>query len=423
VSIRGVRLFGETRVPIVLARFSNGPEPQWTRSEVQQRLFGGADGGLVNLPFHVASSGRFSVVGEFSPWVQTTVPSSGDAIQFAFQAIAAADAYLDFRRFDNDGPDGIPNSGDDDGLVDGGVVILHTNLDRSCFTSGVTPDAGPHPFAQMNFNSTYPFLPYQTNDIARGGGRIGINGVTVLSVQHCSGTASNASVLSHELGHLLLGLPDLYHIVPGVEVEPHELWKGRRWVLGCWDLMASGSWGCGAGSPPRPPEIAPTLSAWSRATLGWDVPLVASGVGDTVYTLDAVGRGGGTLKLPINEYEYFLVEARASMRGDAGVPGHGVLIYHIHEILPRVPATADEPRRYRVSLVEADDDSALVRIDAEGGNRGVGADAFGPAVTSFSSGQHSRARTLVGLPLPFRLEEISYNGATGRASVRVIRDP
>ncbi|MBI3981887.1 MAG: hypothetical protein HY337_03180, partial [Gemmatimonadetes bacterium] len=34
------------------------------------------------------------------------------------QAIAKVDGSVDFRQFDNDGPDGAPNSGDDDGKVD-----------------------------------------------------------------------------------------------------------------------------------------------------------------------------------------------------------------------------------------------------------------------------------------------------------------
>lgn len=38
--------------------------------------------------------------------------------RFALVILRSADADIDFRRFDNDGPDGVPDSGDDDGLVD-----------------------------------------------------------------------------------------------------------------------------------------------------------------------------------------------------------------------------------------------------------------------------------------------------------------
>jgi len=51
--------------------------------------------------------------------------------------------------------------------------------------------------------------------------------------------------MAHELGHLWFGLPDLYHLVGG----PGEVWEQRRWVVGCWELMAAAAWGCGTGAP------------------------------------------------------------------------------------------------------------------------------------------------------------------------------
>src|SRR4030095_3202975 len=60
------------------------------------------------------------------------------------------------------------------------------------------------------------------------------------------GTDVGPNGLAHELAHLLFGLPDLYHVVGGGT----QIWEGRRWVMGCWELMAAGSgWGCGKGVP------------------------------------------------------------------------------------------------------------------------------------------------------------------------------
>ena len=42
-------------------------------------------------------------------------------------------------------------------------------------------------------------------------------------------------VYCHEYGHVL-GLPDLYDSSDGILPEQ------RRWVVGCWGLMAAGSW-------------------------------------------------------------------------------------------------------------------------------------------------------------------------------------
>jgi hypothetical protein len=41
----------------------------------------------------------------------------------------------DFGHYDNNGPDGVPNSGDDDGIVDGGVVILNSDRNTTCDTA------------------------------------------------------------------------------------------------------------------------------------------------------------------------------------------------------------------------------------------------------------------------------------------------
>jgi hypothetical protein len=51
-------------------------------------------------------------------------------------ALAALDPMIDFGQFDNDGPDGIPNSGDDDGFVDV-LQLVQPVLGGECGGSGV----------------------------------------------------------------------------------------------------------------------------------------------------------------------------------------------------------------------------------------------------------------------------------------------
>ncbi|MFC1800315.1 immune inhibitor A domain-containing protein [Candidatus Eisenbacteria bacterium] len=50
-------------------------------------------------------------------------PYPRNAQKMVEDAVDAADETVDFSRFDNDGPDGIPSSGDDDGVVDYLFVI------------------------------------------------------------------------------------------------------------------------------------------------------------------------------------------------------------------------------------------------------------------------------------------------------------
>jgi M6 family metalloprotease-like protein len=425
LSSRGVRIFGETRIPVILVKFANGPVSPYSPAQLKERYVGGTTGGPLNAPFRAASAGRFRLRLDFSPWIASAHNSTGANEQFVKDAIAAADASMDFSKYDNDGPDLVPNSGDDDGFVDGGIAILHSSLDLACSIGGPTPTSGPHPHARTPWTFGTPPDTYRTNDLAHDGAMIGIQGYTIMSATECSGAKTNAPVLAHELGHLLFGLPDLYHPLSGIIVPATELWRARRWVVGCWDLMGAGSWGCGAGPPPRPPEITSTFGAWSRMRIGWNTSVTASEVADTTYELNAVSqvREGTILHIPIADGEYLLVEYRDAGSGDVGIPGAGVLIYHITESIPFRPTLATDPKLYRVALVEADDDSALVELDSEGGNRGVLADAFGGAVTTFSPATHSAARKSNGEPLPFRIEQISFSLATRKASVRLVREP
>jgi M6 family metalloprotease-like protein len=84
-----------------------------------------------------ASFGRYRPHGETSAWLQMprpfdfyadgrrgiggTYPRNARAL--VEDAVRAADSQVDFSRFDNDGPDGIAASGDDDGFVDALVVV------------------------------------------------------------------------------------------------------------------------------------------------------------------------------------------------------------------------------------------------------------------------------------------------------------
>jgi hypothetical protein len=47
----------------------------------------------------------------------------GRIVELRQEVLAAVDGSIDFAQFDNDGPDGIPNSGDDDGFVDFVAIV------------------------------------------------------------------------------------------------------------------------------------------------------------------------------------------------------------------------------------------------------------------------------------------------------------
>ena len=417
VSNQGVRHFGTSRVLVIPARFHDGAPMPLTSAEMQSQLFGGSSGGPVNQAFSLASEGNFRLKGKVTSWVQTTVPAlmSGTGIygptaqdDYVIEALLGIEDEVDFGLYDNDGPDGLPNSGDDDGVLDGGIAVMNSDLNRFC---NVGTGKGPHPFARTVWRMNGQ--RYKTFDASARGGMIEIGAYTLLSAIGCGGQTVAAHVLAHELGHLFFALPDVYHQLGGTG----EVFATRRWVAGCWELMAAGSWGCGSG-PPTLDYRFNTFGPFPRTILGWAVPLLVNPARDTTYTLHAMGRGGTVLRVPIkSDDEYLLIEYREQQGGDGKIPGNGVVIYHVAQNLPFFPPNLQSP--YRMSLIEADDDSAMFKTELQGGNRGTASDAFGLTRTSFRAGEHSRARAIDGTPFAFQITEIAVDAGAHRARLRI----
>lgn len=417
-SPRGVRLAGPTRILVIATRFADSPEPALDPSAIRTYLFGNAPQGHLRRLFLDASEGAFTLTGDVTPWIRTTVPtnllgepgvlSASMLWDHAIEAIYAADETINFALYDNDGPDGRPNSGDDDGYVDGGVAILHPERNFVCGSGA----RGPHPHAITNLR-TRDGEHVMTQDAQSGGDVIRIRAYTMMGATDCTTNEPGYAILAHELGHILLGLPDLYHPVSGAP----PLWAGRRWVVGCWELMGAGSWGCGEGAPPSHPR-ASSFGAWSRAELGWATPIEIDPQRDTTYVLSPVGRGGTVLRIPVSPDEYLLVEYREPSATDITLPSNGVLIYRVRPALTQLPPPT-APREYRVMLVEADADSTLRKVESEGGNRGEVDDAFGGARSSFSPDTHPEATASDGTPLPFQITEITLEPAQHRARLRI----
>ena len=151
----------------------------------------------------------------------------------------------------------------------------------------------------------------------------------------------------HEFGHVL-GLPDLYDV------------SGWSNGVGAWDLMCTGGW---VGDPYLgAPEgtIPANLGAWSRYAMGWVNPQVITNPeslitirASEIDTLQYSVCNQTMKKIPISEYEFFLIENRAqdiknkdtiivdvedgvpiyidNGEYDFFLPGSGMLIWHIDD--------------------------------------------------------------------------------------------
>ncbi len=415
---------GTLQVLVVPALFADSPEPFFSAEDLQTALFDGpTTQGTIRELYQEASRGALDISGTVAPWHRTALTlaevrggdfASGEPPrtgEYLLQAIATVDQSVDLGQFDNDGPDGIPNSGDDDGIVDS-VFFLYHEVGAHCGGTGPWPHFGG--LAPWNGDT-----PYASDDTRPDDTPIEVNGYVLSTVVDCSGQQIGAMpVASHELGHVL-GLPDFYHPIEGS--QPTE----RRWVLGCWDLMAAGAWGCGP-SDQITGNFGPTgLAPWSKERLGWLEVHEVGSVLHEEFVLEPVQSSGRVLKLPLDSAgtESFVVEYRPRTGFDRHLPASGVLIYHWDEDGRRWP-NPDSAQSYLFSVVEADANSTLQRTHPQGGNRGEAGDAWAadgqPA--SFSNATQPRALRASGLPSTVTLHDIRVEGAVARLRLSTAED-
>jgi immune inhibitor A len=405
---------GSLRVAVILALFADSPEPTVTPQDLQAALFDGpSEYGTVTEYYREVSGGRLEVTGQTFPWTRSSftmaevvgddfgLGNDGKVGQYLLEAVETADGTVDFGLFDNDGLDGIPNSGDDDGLVDA-VAFQYLEVAASC--GG--PSIWPHRSRIRHWNNGNPFV---TDDPRAGGGFILVDDYTTQSVMDCWGELQKATTISHELGHVL-GLPDLYDSSQGILPEQ------RRWVVGCWSLMAAGSgWGCGTGA--EEPWVRPShMGPWEKHRLGWlfHYEEVSDVLGEE-FVLEPVETSEHVLKIPLESdvssdlLEYLLVEYRVQEGFDEDLPASGVLVYHIDPKIAGNRPCETCAQQYRVSLLEADGNDGLRLSALQGGNRGEAGDAWGVTGPGrLTSTTYPSTRLHSGAVSPVTIYEISF---------------
>ena len=250
--IVGTAVAGAVEIPIVTLTFGNMPSPPYPVADLQRQLFDGpSPTGTMSEHYREMSGGGFDVSGEVFDWVplpQNDVFYAGPAGcngictsarlgEMLTAALAGIDQTVDFSRFDNNGPDNMPNSGDDDGFVDF-VAFVHPESGGEC--GGVNDNIWSHRFSIQSWTGAN----FETDDVGQQGINILVDDYVIMPAFACDGqTMIQIGVFSHEFGHAF-GLPDLYD-----SQAPDE-----SAGIGGWGLMASGSWGGDGSSRPKSPS-------------------------------------------------------------------------------------------------------------------------------------------------------------------------
>ena len=399
-------VLGTFRFPVVLGLFSDSPDSiSIGRDVIQAAYFGGAPGTITDF-YDELSGGRVEIIGDVVDWTragftraQATGGESGlDGTAGAFiTKLLESLSDVDWSLYDNDGPDGLADSGDDDGYVDA-LAVIQPTAGAECGGEDKEDRIWSHRWALSARGSVFT-----TTVPAAGGGFIRIDDYFVQPVLDCSEESLNPiGVISHELGHAF-GLPDLYDTNKS---------DGKHAGAGNWDLMSSGSFGCDNRSPESPCH----MGAWTKSILGWaDVTTVPPESDMRVLTLDPVETGGRIYRVDAidGSGEYFLLENRQRLGYDQYLYGEGLLIWHIDpDWVSRNWSTVNASQHRGVWLRQADGRDDLGDPD---GGRGDSGDPF-PYVGDegdndvFHAGSRPAARSILGTAMGPTLIDIEAVG-------------
>ena len=330
---------------VLLVRFTDRAE-QTTPASWHDRFF--APGASVADYYDEVSRGQLQIVpaAESSGAVDDGVvgwlglpavhPDTGSQVgseaarTLTVQALTAADPFVDFAAYDTRAPLG-QLTPDELHLV---VVPAGYEAADGC----PAPTIWAHRGALSEGDGAA--APPVVDGVVAGDGAVD-GGYVMASELGCdgSGTYQQAiGIFAHELGHDL-GFLDLYDV------------DGSTAGVDRWSLM-----GQHRGQLPGEPSGThpPHLDPFDKWFAGWvtPTPVTASGVvaldeAETSGSVAQVGENPGGVDIGFfhhdtAEGEYFLVENRRPTGYDAGLPGCGVLVWHVDET---AFSNADESRR------------------------------------------------------------------------------
>jgi M6 family metalloprotease-like protein len=387
------RVTGNYNLPVVLISYTDSAMP-FPAANYQDVLFNPAPSPSIR-PYSVKtyyeeiSNGNITITGNVFAPITTTFASTyyqdncnGIAItpcsnpingvsgnvssrfrDLLVEALTKLDGLgtVNWGLFDNDGADGAPNSGDDDGKVDF-INFIQPVVDGACGAAGIWAH-------RWTIASLRQSTPFQTSTPRTGGGFILVNDYTIQSGRGGNNACTSGEIMpigtiAHETGHAF-GLPDLYDT------------SGNSEGIGEWGIMGSGNY-ARAYSPAG-------YEAWSLSEMGW-VTVDTLTTSQTV-TVNPVQTSDTVFYVPLTGTdEYLLLENRDSLLSDTAQmnavfgtrkKSPGLLIWHMDQSVITGGTGGNGVNAgtiHGVALEQADGQNHL-RIGI-GGNRGDGGDPY-----------------------------------------------
>jgi M6 family metalloprotease-like protein len=313
--------------------------------------------------------------------------------QIAKNAILAADSYINFASYDTNG-DGTVSS------TELAILIIVAGYE------GAIGYTQPSVYPEASNMSTvgYPSVDGKT-----------IEKYALVGEIHTDHLAT-FGLMTHELGHHMFLLPDLYG-------------SGTSRGIGRFDLMANGNWGAASGAQQG---SSPThLSAWCKEYLSWGTVTTISS-NQTVSFPKVDGNSASIFRINTSDpNQYFLIENRQFSGYDIGfqvdttASGHGgLVIYHVDttktSLYPNTANVNEDVNDKGVDVEEANQGSyGSSMLDTGFAEAHTNMFFFSGNNTSFSNTTTPNSKLKNGNATNISITDISAYGDTMTATVIV----
>jgi len=307
-------------------------------------------GGLTNLQFDVY--GPYEVDYKAQPYSNpssNTRNQNTNILKAAVKMFLQENPTIEFSQYDWNNDDYIEQ-----------VIFVH---------AGYTGNVGSDNVLGYHWPNTSSFSAITTPDGKK------ISNYSSSAELWPNNSSCGIGTICHEYSHSL-GLPDIYPVPSWTYTAVDE-----------WDLMDGGNFTNYGWCPPN-------YSPLEKMLLGWAKPIELTEP-FTVQNLKAVSEGGGFYQIKHTDTEYLLLENRKYSGWDFGVPGQGLLIYHVNYIPSYWSGNrvnGDQGKPFNYSLIYADNrdyDAWDVMLDIMG------------ARSEYQNKGHMNKYHLSGSPYPY----------------------